>query len=325
MRPAGALAAAVFLLGVSGKAPLTGAPAIYRDIAVLSDDALGGRAPATPGGEAAMAYIIRRFAAVGLRPGAAGGAWSQPVAVEGKQSANLIGRLAGTGSADEAVVITAHWDHLGICGKAGSADRICNGAVDNASGVALMIEAARLLVAGPKPSRSILFVATTGEEEGLVGARAFVAAPPVPLDHIAAVINLDTVATAPADAPVGIVGRGLTGLDAIVDVEALRLGRRIDRSRWANRFVKRQDGWAFLQAGVPAIMVGGSFGDPAALQAFLNGRYHRPDDDLAHLPSLAGAAEDSILLAAVARALAEPARLPRPRSGQGHHLSTDKF
>jgi hypothetical protein len=133
----------------------------------------------------------------------------------------------------------------------------------------------------------------------------------VPLDHILAEINLDTVTTAPAGAPVGIVGRGLTGLDPILDTEAQRLGRRIDRSNWADRFVKRQDGWAFLQAGLPAIMVGGSFGDHAALEAFLNGPYHHPDDDLAHLPSLAGAAEDSVLLAGIIRAFADPSRPPR--------------
>jgi Zn-dependent M28 family amino/carboxypeptidase len=311
MRRTAALVAALFLLGASNDPLLTGARAIQHDIAVLADDALAGRAPDTPGGEAAMAYVIRRFAAVGLSPGATGGSWSQPVMVEGKKSANVIGRLVGTGASGEAVVITAHWDHLGLCRAAGAPDRICNGAVDNASGVALMIEVARQLAAGPRPKRTILFVATTGEEEGLVGARAFVAAPPVALDRIVAAINLDTAATAPAGAPVGIVGRGLTGLDPIVDVEALRLGRRVDRSRWANRFVKRQDGWAFLQAGVPAIMVGGSLGDHAAMEAFLNGSYHRPDDDLAHLPSLAGVAEDSVLLVAIVRAFADPVRLRR--------------
>ncbi len=310
MQRAGVLFAAFLLLGASGAAPLSGVAALHRDIAVLADDALGGRAPGTQGGETAMAYVIRRFAAVGLTPGATEGGWSQPVMVDGKKSANIIGRLAGTGRASEAVVITAHWDHLGTCRDAGSADRICKGAVDNASGVALMIEVARQVAAGTKPARTILFVATTGEEEGLVGARAFVAAPPVPLDRIVAAINLDTVATAPAGAPVGTVGRGMTRLDPIVDSEAHRLGRRVDASRWANRFLERQDGWAFLEAGVPAIMVGGNLGDRASFEAFLKGRYHHPDDDLAHLPSLAGAAEDSRLLAAIICAFAEPEQLP---------------
>jgi Zn-dependent M28 family amino/carboxypeptidase len=311
MRQLGGLIAALFLLAAANTPLPTGASAIYRDIAVLSDDALAGRAPGTPGGAAAMAYVIRRFTAVGLSPGLPKGSWTQPVTVEGKASANIIGRLPGTSASNEAVVITAHWDHLGLCKPAGSPDRICNGAIDNASGVALMIEVARLTATGARPSRTILFVATTGEEEGLLGARAFVAAPVVPLDHIVAEINLDTVATAPAGAPVGIVGRGLTRLDPIVDTETRRLGRRVETSRWANRFVKRQDGWAFLQAGVPAIMVGGNAGDKPTLEAFLNGRYHHPDDDLAHLPSLAGAAEDSLLLAAIVRAFADPNRLPR--------------
>jgi Zn-dependent M28 family amino/carboxypeptidase len=305
------LIVAGLLLASASPPPRLAEARLLRDIAALADDKLGGRAPGTPGGEAAVAHIIRRFDAVGLRPGAATGGWTQPVTVAGKSSANLIGRLTGAGAAREAVVITAHWDHLGLCRPAGSADRICNGAVDNASGVALLIEVARLLASGPRPSRSILFVATTGEEEGLLGARAFVAAPAVPLDRIVAAINLDTVAIAPANAPVGIVGRGLTRLDPIVDAEARRLRRPVTFSRWANRFVKRQDGWAFLKAGVPAVMIGGSFGNRAALQAFLNGRYHRPDDDLAHLPSLEGLVQDSVLIAAVAREFADPRRLPR--------------
>ena len=320
IRAGGALVAAL-LLGASTSPAPAGANALYRDIAVLSDDALAGRAPGTAGGEAAVTYVISRFAAVGLKPGAAGGGWTQPVMVEGKRAANVIGRLPGGRAADEAVVITAHWDHLGICRPARSPDRICNGAVDNASGVALMIELARLLAARPKPVRTVLFVATTGEEEGLVGARAFVASPPVPLDHVVAAINLDTVATAPAGAPVGIVGRGMTVLDPIVDAETRRLGRRIDPSGWANRFVRRQDGWAFLEAGVPAIMVGGAFGDHASLEAFLDGRYHHPDDDLAHLPSLAGAAEDSLLLAAVIRDFADPSRLSSRHAGKPDHAT----
>ena len=301
---------AALLLATANQAPQTVEARLHQDIAVLAGDDLAGRAPGTPGGDQAIAYIVRRFHDIGLAPGLAGGKWAQRVDVEGKESANLIGRIAGSDRAGGAVVMTAHWDHLGLCQPAGVADRICNGAVDNASGVALMIEVARLLAAGPKPHRTIFFVATTGEEEGLIGARAFITAPPVPRDDIVAAINLDCPATAPAGASVGIVGRGMTRLDPIVDAEARRLGRRIDASGWANQFVKRQDGWAFLNAGVPAVMIGGNVGDHASLQAFLDGTYHRPNDDLAHLPPLAGAAEDSLLLAATIRAFADPARLP---------------
>jgi Zn-dependent M28 family amino/carboxypeptidase len=313
MRRAGILLAAL-LLGGAATPPPTGAAALYRDIAVLADDALTGRAPGTPGAYEAMDYIVRRFAEVGLTPAGPDG-WRQPVEVSGMPSANIIGSLPGAKATGEAVVLTAHWDHLGICAP-DAADRICNGAVDNASGVALMIEVARLLAAGRRPARTILFVATTGEERGLVGARALVAKPVIPLRQIVAAINLDTVAVAPAGAPVGIVGRGMTRLDPIVDDVARHLGRRIDTSGWSNRFIRRQDGWVFLQAGVPAIMVGGAYGDPAALMAFLNGRYHHPDDDLAHLPPLAGAAEDSLLLAAVIRAFADPGRLRSPHAGK---------
>ena len=94
-------------------------------------------------------------------------------------------------------MLLAHWDHLGFCRPEGAPDRICNGAVDNASGVAMMIEVAGQLAAGPRPARDILFLATTAEEEGLVGAGYFAAHPTVPLDSIVAAINMDTVAIRP--------------------------------------------------------------------------------------------------------------------------------
>src|SRR3546814_12959845 len=73
------------------------------------------------------------------------------------RSANVVGRLEGRGRPDEAVIVTAHWDGYGVCLPAGSPDRICNGAIDNASGIAGMIELARALKAGPAPRRSVLF------------------------------------------------------------------------------------------------------------------------------------------------------------------------
>lgn len=231
-------------------------------------------------------------------------------AVRAYSSWNVIGQIEGSDADDEALIFLAHWDHIGLCRPPGEKDRICNGAVDNASGVAMLIEVARGLAAGPKPARDILFVATTAEELGLLGAKALAADPPMPLGSIAAVLNFDTVAIARRGAPVTIIGRGMTPLDPVVDSVAEAVGRTVNTSTDANQFITRQDAWAFTQAGVPAAMIGGSFADLEMLEAFLSGPYHQPHDDLTRRLVLGGAAEDATFHIALGRALADPERFP---------------
>jgi Zn-dependent M28 family amino/carboxypeptidase len=226
--------------------------------------------------------------------------------VRAYQSNNVIARLRGRGRSGEAVMILGHWDHLGICGAAGQADRICNGAVDNASGMAMIIETARALAKGPRPQRDILFMGTTAEEVGLLGAEYYGANPTVPPGKLVAAINIDTVAIAPAGLPVAIVGRGTTPLDPIIDQTARELGRAVDSDLEANAFIQRQDGYALTRAGVPTVMVGGSFSDLGKLGTFLSGPYHKPEDDLSRPIELGGAAEDTALTIALVRKLADP-------------------
>ncbi|WCT75222.1 M28 family peptidase [Sphingomonas naphthae] len=221
-------------------------------------------------------------------------------------SANVIGKLPGTSAAGQAVALLAHWDHLGICRPEGAPDRICNGAVDNASGIAQLIEVARAVVArGPAP-RSLLFVATTAEESGLLGATAFAEAPPLPL---VAGLNMDTVAIAPAGAKIGVIGRGMTPLDPLIDSTAAALGRAVDPGTERNLLYTRQDGWALARTGVPTVMAGTSYGDLALINTFLAGAYHGPADEARGL-ELGGAAEDVPFLAALARRIADPAAFP---------------
>jgi hypothetical protein len=209
-------------------------------------------------------------------------------------SQNVIGKIPGKGKDSGAVIFMAHWDHLGICRPESETDKICNGAVDNASGIAVLNEVARTL-AKSQYDRDIYFVATTAEESGLLGAYAFAANPPVPLDNIVAVFNLDTIAVAPAGAKVAIVGRGNTKLDPTIEMIAKKLGRGIEPSSRANTFIQRQDGWAFTQKGVPAVMVNGAFSDLGRLQSFLEGDYHGPGDELTDATILSGAVEDVAL------------------------------
>ena len=229
-------------------------------------------------------------------------------------SHNVIGRLRGSGGSGESVLYLGHWDHLGICRPEGEADRICNGAVDNASGIGMLIETVRSLAKGPRPARDILVMGTTAEEMGLLGAEYFSRNPVVPLKSIVAAINVDTVAIAGKGEAVAILGRGTTPLDPFVDETARELGRTIDVDMEANAFIPRQDGWALTRAGVPSIMTGGSFSNMTKLGAFLSGPYHKPNDELANGIQLEGAAEDTDLLIALGRKLAEPkVYRPAPR------------
>jgi len=178
------------------------------DIKFLSDDRLAGRLTGSPGADTAAAYLARRFQAVGLLPAAGG--WFQkftiardaPVAqhahVAGLQGSNVIGLLPGRDPVlrNEAVIVGAHYDHLGL-GGFGSLDpdstgKVHNGADDNASGAAMLIQIASRLGAMP-PARTVIFIAFSGEELGLLGSAYYVKQPIYPLSTTLAMINLDMV------------------------------------------------------------------------------------------------------------------------------------
>jgi hypothetical protein len=233
------------------------------------------------------------------------------------QSQNVLGRLPGTEPQAGAVLVLAHWDHLGECGAPTDADRICNGAVDNASGIAFMLELARRLKAGPPLARDVYFLATSAEEPGLLGIRAFVRKPPTPLSRFVAAFNLDMMALAPAGSPVGLIGRGKTpALDAVIEAAVARSGRVMGDQTLADSFLQRQDGWALLQAGVPTVLMSSTYGSRAILDPFIAARYHKPSDE-ADAVEYGGAVDDLLLHEAVIRQIADPARYPpsNPASG----------
>lgn len=224
---------------------------------------------------------------------------------------NLIARLPGRDPAAGAVLVVAHWDHFGICQPEGAADRICNGAVDNASGLAMMTELARLLARGPELDRDVIFLATTAEEWGLLGAYAFTREPPVPLSSIVGAFNLDTGALAPRGSPVAVVGQGLGPFDGEVERAIAAAGRTLAGRDIAARFLRRQDGWAFLRADVPTVLVSSSYADEALLERFLATRYHNPADHAADI-ELGGAVEDVLLHRELVRHFADASRYPPP-------------
>lgn len=220
--------------------------------------------------------------------------WNVLTSVRKYNSYNVIAKLPGAKPEAGSVFFTGHWDHFGYCRPPGVEDRICNGAIDNASGMSVLIEVAKHL-GQKKFDRDIYFVGTTAEENGLLGAYHMVDNAPVDINKIAIALNVDTIAIAPKGSKVAIIGRGTTDLDPIVEKIATDLGRGIESSTDANAFIRRQDGWALASKGVPALMVGGSFSDLDLLSKFLSGDYHAPSDNYSEDTELGGAAEDAVL------------------------------
>lgn len=231
---------------------------------------------------------------------------------------NFIAKLPGKRPAQGAVLLMAHWDHFGTCAQPPAEHLICNGAIDNASGVAVMIEVARRLARGPQLDRDVYFVATTAEELGLLGARAFAENPPIPLSRFVAAFNIDSVAIGPAGQPFSIIGQGLTPLDADIAAVAKQQKKKLLMDNRAEAFVRRQDGWELLQHDVPAVMVTSSWGDVKRVETFLENDYHRPSDVVNPRLDLGAAAEDVDFLTALVRWFADPRRVPyRPAAKPG--------
>ena len=225
-------------------------------------------------------------------------------------SSNVLGVLPGQVRGAGAVLLLAHWDHLGECAP-DTPDPICNGAVDNASGIAVMLELSRRLAAGGPHDRDIYVLATTAEESGLLGARAFAEAPPLPLGSIVAAFNFDTVAVAPAGSALGFVGEGRTPLDDLVKQAAARAGRELGNPEFAEQFVRRQDGWALLDKGVPAVFLSSAFASEIVLGPYLAEDYHRPTDEVARI-ELGGAIDDLVLHEELVLRVASTATYPPP-------------
>lgn len=206
-------------------------------------------------------------------------------------SANVVGLLRGgdPALANEYVVMTAHLDHLGILpgpGPDGGGGRIAHGVQDNAIGVALMLEVARRMHAERVlPRRSILFVALTGEEKGLLGSDYLVAHPPVPRVAIVADLNLDMPVLLAPLRDVVVHGGDRSTLGPVAAAAAAQVGLTVapDWEPEQGRFA-RSDQYSFAIAGIPAIALkAGPAGDSADRQrAFAATRYHTPDDDLSH-------------------------------------------
>ncbi|MCW0449996.1 hypothetical protein NB706_002830 [Xanthomonas sacchari] len=204
-----------------------------------------------------------------------------------KTSRNVVGVLPGSSRADEAVLYMAHWDHLGKHeGEPG--DNIYNGAVDNATGVAGILEIAEAFAhQQPKPERSVVFLAVTLEESGLLGSKYYVAHPTFPLNKIAGVINLDAMPVAGRAKDLVVNGFGSSQLEDMLKPIAAAQGRVLHaEDAPQSGFYFRSDHFNFAKAGVPALYIDGGEdlvdgGIEAGRRAAAEyaKRYHTPADE----------------------------------------------
>lgn len=226
-------------------------------------------------------------------------------------SHNVLGKVAGRDPDGNSLLFVAHWDHLGVCGQDGARDLICNGAIDNATGVAALIEIARAVADSP-PDRDVFFLATTAEEIGFLGIEEFIESGPVALGGVIAAFNLDTLGVAPAGGPIALIGPKDSATRAGVENVIRRRRLAVAEDDYAEQFVDRQDGWLLSQAGVPTLMVNSGFGDPERMETFLSESYHKPDDDWTRLVNLDGAVQDARLHVEFARHFGSRKRYPVP-------------
>jgi aminopeptidase N len=256
--------------------PVFSSAAMMETVEILTAPEMEGRGAGTKGLEAAAAFIAERFKSYGLEPGGDRGTYFQRFTLaEGPggtpvELANVIGYLPGAREdwKTQSAVIGAHYDHLGRGWpdvRAGDEGQLHPGADDNASGVAVLLELARAMAAGDRPSRNVVFVAFSGEEARLAGSRHYVSAPRFPLEGVIGMINIDTVGRL-FDGRVSVIGTGTApewphifrGASFVTGVESRAIPEALESSDHA----------AFVERGIPAVQLfTGAHAD-----------YHRPGD-----------------------------------------------
>lgn len=241
-------------------------------------------------------------------------------------SKNVIAKIQGAEPKrrDECLVVTAHWDHLGI-NKNLEGDQIFNGALDNATGIAGLLELAKTFTQlQPPPARSILFLATAAEEQGLLGAKHYVENPFVPMNKTLANINIDGLNQWGATRDVVVIGYGASSLDTLVEQAAKTQNRTVKGDPEPEKgSYYRSDHFQFAKQGVPALYLRSGIeyiGRPASYglrksAEYRNNDYHKVSDEIKADWNLAGAVKDLQLLSQVIYQISQNPQWPRWRPG----------
>lgn len=281
--------------------PVVDTDRLLRDVSALAADSMAGRATGTPGAERARAFIGARLEEIGLAP--LGESYRYPFTWSGQRGIDMLAIAPGHDVDADVVVISAHYDHLGIRDGA-----VYNGADDNASGVAALLEIGRQLSADPLRHTAVLAF-FDAEEEGLQGSRAFVSDPPVPLARIALDVNLDMVSRTngvlwaagpyhfPALRPV---------LEAVAERAPLdlRLGHDRPGAPEGDDWTDASDHGSFYRRGIPFVYFGVED----------HPDYHRPTDDFENVdPDELTTAVQTIVMGLRALDAALPLEDPSPK------------
>ena len=234
-------------------------------------------------------------------------------------SHNVIGLLPGKKYPDETVIYSAHWDHLGVGKPDANGDKIYNGAVDNATGISQLIEQARRFSFGPRPERSIVFLAVTAEEKGLLGSEYYATHPLYPLGKTVGVLNTDSMGVWGPEKNFSISGTAKLDLLDDLIAEGKIEGRYFtpDPHPESGGFY-RSDHFSFAKQGVPAIsfkpgndlVTGGTARGEALASDYTAKRYHQPDDEFNPAWDFRGMAQDANLLHLLGERLANSREWP---------------
>lgn len=250
-------------------------------------------------------------------------------------SQNVVAKLEGSDPAlkDQYVVYSAHWDHLGICAPV-NGDTICNGALDNASGVATVLEIARAFTqVQPHPKRSVLFLMVTAEEQGLLGSQYYSTSPLYPLNKTVANVNIDGINQWGRTKDFTVIGMGASDLDDYLKAAAAEQGRVLRPDPEPEKgFYYRSDHFNFAKQGVPALDPDSGIDfvgkDPAygktKRDEYTEKDYHAPSDQVKPDWDLSGAIEDAELLLTVGYRVANADKMPEWKPGNEFKAKRDE-
>jgi Zn-dependent M28 family amino/carboxypeptidase len=250
-----------------------------------------------------------------------------------KASKNVIGVIKGTKRPDEYVLYTAHWDHLGRCTAAADGDDICNGAVDNATGTAALVALAEGFAKAGAPERSVVFLAVTAEESGLLGSKFYAENPVFPLSQTVGGVNMDAFSMSGPAKNLTVIGKGKSQLDVYLEAAAKSEGRTPEMEPTPEKgFYYRSDHFSFAKLGVPMVyfeggddlVTGGKAAAMAAAEDYEKNRYHAPGDEFDEKWDWSGVMSDLKLYYRVGRMLAMTDAWPNWNDGDEFRAVRDK-